>query len=110
MLDHPKKTPRLLAALEEAVPFEVELTPTLVKHLQGNSAVAVEGTRHTVSGVSYLGDEGGISCHIVPDDGKKEVLVVSITQLHVSNWMPLAEDVLDYQKHRIKKIKKQNRM
>jgi len=109
MLDHPKKTPRLLAALEEAVPFEVELTPTLVKHLQGNSAVAVEGTRYTVSGVSYLGDEGGISCHIVPDDGK-DVLVVSITQLQVSNRMPIAGDIVDYQKHRIKKIKKQNRM
>ena len=109
MLDHPKKTPRLLAALEEAVPFEVELTPTLVKHLQSNSAVAVEGTRHTVSGVSYLGDEGGISCHIVPDDGKN-VLVVSITQLQVSRWMPIADDIVDYQKHRIKKIKKQNGM
>jgi len=109
MLDHPKKTPRLLAALEEAVPFEGGVTPTLVKHLQSNSAVAVEGTRHTVSGVSYLGDEGGISCHIVHDDGK-DVLVVSITQLQVSRWMPIADDIVDYQKHRIKKIKKQNRM
>ena len=71
--------------------------------------MAVEGTRHTVSGVSYLGDEGCISCHIVHDDGK-DVLVVSITQLQVSNWMPIAEDIVDYQKHRIKKIKKQNGM
>jgi len=30
MLDHPEKTPKLLAALKAAVPFEVELTERLV--------------------------------------------------------------------------------
>ena len=109
MLDHPTKTPRLLAALEEAVPFDVELPMALVKHLQDKRATTVNSTRQTVKAISYMGDEGGISCHIVPDDGK-EVLVVSLTQLRLPHSMPLAQDVLDYQKHRIKKIKKQNRM
>ena len=33
MLDHPEKTPKLLAALKAAVPFEVELTERLVNQL-----------------------------------------------------------------------------
>ena len=37
---------------------------------------------HTVSDLSYAGDQGGIVCHIVPPE-KQEVLVVSLTQLHV---------------------------
>ena len=34
MLDNPKKTEPLLAAPKAAVPFEVELIPALIKHLQ----------------------------------------------------------------------------
>jgi len=34
MLDNPEKTARLVAALKAAVPFEVELAPTLIVHLQ----------------------------------------------------------------------------
>ncbi len=56
MLDNPEKTARLLAALKAAVPFEVELTPEVVKHLQSKN---------------------------------------------------LAAAVTDYQKHRVKKLKKQ---
>jgi hypothetical protein len=34
MLDHPEKTPKLLAALKAAVPFEVELTERLVNQAE----------------------------------------------------------------------------
>jgi hypothetical protein len=34
-IDTPEKTARLLAALKEAVPFKVELTERLIKHLRG---------------------------------------------------------------------------
>ena len=34
MLDNPEKTARLVAALKAAVPFEVELTPEVVRQLQ----------------------------------------------------------------------------
>jgi hypothetical protein len=43
MLDRPEKTYQLLAALKAAVPFEVELTPSLIAHLQAQQvAVAVK--------------------------------------------------------------------
>src|ERR1700732_1882156 len=34
MLDNPEKTTRLLTALKAAAPFEVEVLPSVVKHLQ----------------------------------------------------------------------------
>jgi hypothetical protein len=60
---------------------------------------------HTVSELSYAGDEGGIVCHIVPPE-KREALVVSLTHIRVPRSMPLAAAIVDYQKHRVKKLKK----
>ena len=48
------------------------------------------------------GDEGGIVSHIVPEDGRNAI-IVSLT--HSS--LPFATAVFDYQKHRVKKPKKQ---
>ena len=108
MLDHPEKTPKLLAALKAAVPFEVELTERLVNQLRAQHHAGADQKHHTVSDLSYAGDEGGIVCHIVPPE-KREALVVSLTHLHVPRTMPFAAAVADYQKHRLKKLKKQGR-
>jgi hypothetical protein len=106
MLDNPDKTTKLLAALKAAVPFEVELTEGLVKQLRAQHHAGADHKQHTVSDLSYAGDQGGIVCHIVPPE-KQEVLVVSLTQVHVPRTTPLAAAVADYQKHRVKKLKKQ---
>jgi hypothetical protein len=108
MLDHPEKTPKLLAALKAAVPFEVELTERLIKQLRAQDYAGADQKHHTVSDLSYAGDEGGIVCHIAPPE-KREVIVVSLTHVHVPRTMPLAAAVADYQKHRVKKLKKQGR-
>ena len=77
MLDNPRKTETLMAALKAAVPFEVELTPEVVKQLQAQSLAHADQTHRIVSDLSYAGDEGGIACHIVPLD-KKDALFISI--------------------------------
>jgi hypothetical protein len=82
MLDHPEKTPKLLAALKAAVPFEVELTEQLVKQLRAQHHAGADQKHHTVSDLSYAGDEGGIVCHIVPPE-KQAVIAVSLTHVHV---------------------------
>lgn len=107
MLDHPEKTARLLAALKTAVPFEVELAPLVLKQLQADKVTAA--SRQTVSGLSYAGDEGGIMCHLSRSEETGRALVVSLTHVRVPRSMPLASAILNYQKHRVKKIKKQNR-
>jgi hypothetical protein len=105
MLDKPEKTRELMHILEAAVPFEIGLMPDLIKHLaQQQNPVAIKSIE-TVSKVSYLGDPGGIMCHIQPD-GAESAVVVSLTHLRVSRRLPFAAAVLDYQKHRVKKLKK----
>jgi hypothetical protein len=106
MLDNPEKTARLLAALKQAAPFDVELPPMVVKQLQADKVAAAKQLRHTVSDLSYLGDEGGIMCHIAPPESDGAI-IISLTHVRVSRSMPLAAAVLAYQKHRVKKLKKQ---
>jgi hypothetical protein len=108
MLDNPEKTTKLLAALKAAVPFDVELTEWLVKRLRAQHHAGADQKHHAVSDLSYAGDEGGIVCHIVLLE-KQEALVVSLTHVHVPRSMPLATAIADYQKHRVKKLKKQGR-
>jgi hypothetical protein len=108
MLDHPEKTERLITDLKAALPFEVELPPSVIKYLQSENVTTANQTRQLVSDVSYAGDEGGIVCHIVPE-GNREPLIISLTHVHVPRPMPVADAVADYQKHRIKKLKKQGR-
>jgi hypothetical protein len=106
MLDNPEKTARLLVALKAAVPFEIELTPAVLKQLQADNFARADQTHRTVSDLSYAGDEGGILCHIVPPD-EQRALFVSLTHVRMSRTMPLAAAVLVYQKHRVKKLRKQ---
>ncbi len=108
MIDDPAKTQHLLEALRARLPFEVRLTPILVRELRSRSLAANTADRHLVRDLYYLGDEGGIVCHLDPGNGR-EVLVVSLTHLHVPAFVPVATEVAAYQKRRIKKLKKLGR-
>jgi hypothetical protein len=110
MLDHPEKIMRLLAALNAAAPFEVELTERLMTCLRAQGDVRADHTRHVVSDLSYAGDEGGIVCHMLPSEEGGGALIVSLTHVHVPRALPFAATVGDYQKHRVKKLKKQGRV
>ncbi len=107
MLDKWEKTRDLIAQLKASAPFEVELTPPLMAQLRASTPPFDLKPRQIVTGVSYSGDEGGILCHIEPEDGAR-VLVVSLTHLRLRRSLPFAAAVFDYQKHRTKKLKKQH--
>lgn len=109
MLDHPAKTARLLAALKTAAPFEVELAPSLIEYLQAKNVSDSDRRRHVAWDFSYAGDEGGIICHLARSEETGRALVVSLTHVRVPRSMPLAAAVLDYQRHRVKKLKRQGR-
>ena len=109
MLDHPEKTAWLLAALKLAAPFEVELTARLIEYIRAQTDVVADPAQRTVSALSYAGDEGGILCHTLPVQEGGGGLVVSLTHVHVPKTLPFAEAVAAYQKHRVKKLKRQDR-
>ena len=69
---------------------------------------AANQARQIVSDVLYLGDEGGVMCRIIPPDSERAI-VISLTHVRMPGSMPLARAVADYQKHRVKKLKKQSR-
>ena len=77
-------------------------------HLRGKQVAAAVAAEQTVADLSYAGDEGGIVCHLAPSDGGA-ALFVSLTHVRVPRSMPFAAAVLQYQKHRVKKLKKQGR-
>ena len=106
MLDKPEKTLDLIAAMKAAVPFEVDLTPTMLARLRAENVASAIASRQLVRGVSYAGDEGGIVCHLEPN-GPKEPVIVSLTHVQIRRSLPFSAAALDYQKHRIKKLKKQ---
>ncbi len=108
MLDHPGKTEELLAVLKAGLPFEVELAPAVIKQLRDDGATVADNTRYAVSDVSYAGDEGGIVCHIIPPQGR-DAIVISMTYVRMPRLTSLATAILAYQKHRLKKLKKQAR-
>ena len=108
MLDNQKKTFELITELKAAVPFEVELLPEVIDSLREGKTTVVVKPQQIVSDVSYLGDEGGIMCHIKPTEMSGNALVISITHVRMPRKYPLAIPVLDYQKHRVKKITRQN--
>jgi hypothetical protein len=108
MLDKPEKTYLLLAALRAAVPFEVELTPSVIAHLRAQQVAVAVNPRQIVTEVSYADDEGGILCHMAPEESR-DALIVSMTHVRAKRSLPFAAAVLDNQKHRVKKLKKQNK-
>lgn len=108
MLDKPEKTYQLLAALRAAPPFEVELTPSVIAHLRAQQVAVVAKPHQIVTEISYAGDESGIVCHMAPEEGR-DALIVLLTHVRANRSLPFAAAVFDYQKHRVKKLKKQNR-
>ena len=107
MLDKPEKTAELIAALKAALPFEASLTPELIADLARHEKPLAVNSTQTVADISYAGDEGGIVCHItLAADG--HTIYASLTHVRVSRTLPFAMAVIEYQKHRVKKLKRIN--
>lgn len=106
MLDNLVKALALIADMKAAVPFRIGLTPELIAHLAAQDEPVYANPIETVTDVSYFGDDGGILCRLVLADREK-VVFSSLTHLRVDRRLPFAAAAISYQKHRVKKFKKQ---
>ena len=97
---------KLMAAMKAALPFEVELNPSAIAYLRAQHVADTVKSKQVVSKISYAGDEGGILCHLEPE-GMESAIIISLTHVSMNRSQPLAAAVFDYQKHRVKKLKKQ---
>ena len=107
LLDDVDKTQRLMAALEAAVPIEAILAPQLRRDLSAKDPALPSSGRCTVDRVAYLGDLGGIMCHLgFGFDKPGPPHVISITHLIFRANTPHYREIDAYQRHRVKKLKK----
>jgi hypothetical protein len=109
VIDNPDQVERLLHRLADVLPLAALATPALVADLRERSSAAKITWHCKVTDILYAGDEGGVMCHVIFDQKEKEdVFLVSITHLAFDRRLPIAREIASYQKHRIKRIRREN--
>ena len=109
MIDNPTQVADLLSKLEAALPLPAIVTPRLAATLRQQSPGASIPKECQVTWVSNAGDEGGIVCKLSVEGeaNNKSVFFTSITHLDFDRRLPLAREIAAYQKHRVKKLRRQ---
>ena len=107
MIDNAEKTEQLLAKLQAALPMPARVTPELIATLLAQKPATEILTDWTVAAVSYSGDEGGIVCRINLHPTPGDAVFASITHLRFDPRLPLAREIAAYQKHRVKRLRRQ---
>ena len=107
MIDNPVTTMELLEQLERALPLPARLTPELRATLGNQNAAGPVPPDCTITGLHYAGDEGGIVCKLDLGANLESQAFVSITHLRFDPRLPLSRKITDYQKHRVKRLRRQ---
>ena len=105
MIDHPDQVERLMERLSAALPIPARVTPELQIALRQERGVAVPGSCN-VTWISYAGDEGGIVCQLEAAAETAEAVFASITHLRFDPRLPFAREIVAYQKHRVKRLRR----
>jgi hypothetical protein len=109
VIDDLEKTMALMEKMRAALPMRAFTTEPLRRTLEQNAKRDFPQSCD-VTEVRYLGDEGGITCHLdFGFDDTKDAHIVSITHLRFDRRQPLAREIEANRKHRIKRLKKLDR-
>ena len=111
MIDRPDQVRCLLEQLVATLPIPARVTPELQVLLREKNSITVRATCN-VTWVSYAGDEGGIVCKL--DAGTDanidaNIVFTSLTHLRFDPRLSLTRHILTYQKHRVKRLRRQPR-
>jgi len=107
LIDNRDQVERLLGKLTESLPLSALVTPALMATLCERSSTTKITLDCTVTEVMYMGDEGGVMCHLTFDEkDATEVFLTSITHLAFDRRLPVAREITAYQKHRIKRLRR----
>jgi hypothetical protein len=108
LIDHLETVERLVAKLNAVLPIPARITPELQTSLCRQTGGTVPA-QCAVTWITYMGDEGGIVCKLdIGSDAAKEAFT-SITHLRFDPRLPLAREITAYQKHRVKRLRRQPR-
>jgi hypothetical protein len=106
MIDDIEKSAALVQGMRAALPMPAFTTPNLRETLQQHSKRSFPHECN-VTEVRYMGDDGGIACHL--DFGftdTENAHIVSITHLKFDRKNSLSRKIEVYCKHRVKRLKK----
>ena len=78
----------------------------MVAQLRAQQIANVVEARQNATEISYPGGDGGVVCHLLPKETDK-VIILSAHLCPIASFPPFAAAVFDYQKRRVKKLKKQ---
>jgi hypothetical protein len=104
MIDNPGTVTRLMEQLQGHLPMPAFPTKELVRTLRRGGVKASVDRALSIKRVFYAGDEGGIVCDVTPQQGAKEVFVVSLTHLRMAPDHPLFRPILAYQLERVRRL------
>ena len=108
MIDDIEKTMVLTEKMQVALPMGAIATNELRRTLQ-NETNQVFPRECIITEIRYMGDEGGIACHLTFEGSETEnVFVASITHLTFDRKNPFAREIELYCNHRTKRLKKLN--
>jgi len=109
MIDDPDKTQKLIADMEASMPLTARLSPSLKAMMRRQAPGVLPPDQCPVVEVFYMGEEGGISCRLDLDGtDTQDPFIVSITHLTFDRRCRLFRQIDGYQKHRVKKLRKQH--
>jgi hypothetical protein len=106
MIDHPDQVERLMDRLSAALPVPARITPELQSLLREQRGVTIPTTCR-ITWISYAGDEGGIVCRVETAADTAEAVFTSITHLRFDPRIALAREIVAYQRHRTKRLRRQ---
>jgi len=107
MIDNPVTAMDLLERLAAALPIHARLTPEVQASISGGDAAKPIPSSCTIIDLHYIGDEGGILCKLDLGPAVENEAFVSITHLRFDARLPLARAIAVYQKHRVKRLRRQ---
>jgi hypothetical protein len=108
VIDNLEKTDALIEKMRAVLPMHAGLGVELKGHLMEQFPEAANSGQCEITDIIYSGDFGGIVCYLalggLPDEN---AYVVSITHLAFGRGSPLSREIAAYQKHRVKRLKKE---
>jgi hypothetical protein len=104
MIDNPATVASVIEQMQGHLPIPAFPTKEIVRILRrGGVKVSVERAL-TVKASSTPETRGGIVCDVTPQQGAKEVFVVSLTHLRMVPDHPLFRPILAYQLERVRRL------
>jgi hypothetical protein len=107
MIDNPDQAERLLIRLQAVLPLPARVTPELAATLKTKNMATEIPSTCSITRISYAGDEGGIMCRLDFAPEIETAAFASITHLRFDARLPVARDIAAYQKHRVKRLRRQ---